>query len=235
MKKIGLFSMLIILSGCTWLFEPYQLKKPQDISASDGTKTDYVRIEWSEVINAEYYEIYQAESEDGDYILIGNTESPPYDDISISARMGQAHYYKVSASSYTGDEKSRLSESDRGYCLVPQDDYEPNNSIADAQYITSDTSYQATIHSSSDIDYYEIWISTSPGNLYYDLWSIPIGCDYDIELLNSSGNVLTGSYTRGDNSEWGNYSISSTGTYYIRIISYSGSHPVDTYSLEYGY
>ncbi len=100
---------------------------------------------------------------------------------------------------------------------------EPNDSMATADLITSERLMRGSFPSISDnYDYYQI--SIAGGNsIYVQLSSIPTGCDYDLELYDSGGTSLAASVNSSDVGEWISYNITSTGTYYIRVLRYSGS------------
>ena len=72
------------------------LLPPKNISVSNGTYNNKVRIIWSYVINASSYKIYRATSPNGTYSLLSNSSSPPpYND--TSASLGVTYYYKIKA------------------------------------------------------------------------------------------------------------------------------------------
>lgn len=100
---------------------------------------------------------------------------------------------------------------------------EDNNTIATADTITSERVMQGQFTSTSDnSDYYKTYISSGT-NIYVQLSSIPGGCDYDLYLQNSSGTTLSQSNNGADKGEWLEYSISSSGYYYLKVARYSGT------------
>lgn len=48
--------------------------------------------------------------------------------------------------------------------------------------------------------------------------------DYDIQILNSSGGVVTGSYAGGGSPEQSYFTVSTAGYYYIKIYGYNGAY-----------
>ena len=91
--------------------EPVIPDTPSGVSASDGTYDDRVRVNWNPVPGAANYEIWRATSQGGSYSQIGETNSPPYDDTTVS--VGTTYWYRVKACSAAGC--SPLSAPDSGY------------------------------------------------------------------------------------------------------------------------
>ncbi|MFC1478942.1 kelch repeat-containing protein, partial [Candidatus Margulisiibacteriota bacterium] len=91
------------------------LSAPDDVSATDGTYSDKVRISWAAVSDAEKYYVYRAYSTDSTYYsLLSYTTSTSYDDTSVTA--GETYYYKVKAWNNSG--YSEYSSADSGYAQV---------------------------------------------------------------------------------------------------------------------
>jgi fibronectin type 3 domain-containing protein len=86
------------------------LAAPGGVIATDGTYTDRVEIEWSEVEGAHHYIVLRSTSADSGYsALAGEPTDPEYTDSTGAA--GTDYYYKVKA--VNGDNESPLS----GYAL----------------------------------------------------------------------------------------------------------------------
>jgi len=68
---------------------------PKKVSASDGIYMDKVVIRWNDVVGAESYDVYRAESEVGDYTYLDNTTNTMYAD--TTAARGTTYYYKINA------------------------------------------------------------------------------------------------------------------------------------------
>lgn len=108
-----------------------------------------------------------------------------------------------------------------GGSTTGQDNYEPNNSMAAAYGpITSGTTYNSFIYSSSDVDYYYFNI-TSTGNINVTLSNL--AGDYDLYLYNSSGTLLKKSEKGSTTNESIAYTATATGKYYIRVVGYGGA------------
>ena len=128
------------------------------------------------------------------------------------------------------------------------DPYEPNNSINeyDSPYFSYGydytylftyydcTLYAATIHSTSDEDWFDFSIITggAGGHVQLMLTSVPSGCDYDIELY-KDGTKVGGSYNSSNASETYDHYPSGTGMgqYKVRVYSASGSNGSSPYQL----
>jgi len=73
---------------------------PTNVSASDGTYTDKVRITWSASSGATSYDVYRATSSGGTKTKIGTPSTTLYDD--TSASVGTTYYYWVTAKNTWG-------------------------------------------------------------------------------------------------------------------------------------
>lgn len=104
------------------------------------------------------------------------------------------------------------------------DPYEPNDSTSTAYAITSGTTYNAYIYSTTDVDYYKFSKTTS-GTITVSLTNLP--GDYDLYLLNSAGTIVAYSENAGTTSESISYSA-STGTYYVEVVGYNGAYSKTT-------
>jgi len=115
--------------------------------------------------------------------------------------------------------------------ITPTDDnYEPNNSFETARSISTYGSIDATIHKSTDVDYYVVNCSSN-GVLDITLSNIPYGCDYRFVVYDSYRNQIAETATSGN----GNKSLSvaiSYGKYFLKIYSRSGSNETTKYRLK---
>lgn len=109
------------------------------------------------------------------------------------------------------------------------DQYEINDTIAKATAISIGSTYYATIHNTSDVDYYKL-TNYSGGVLTINLSNIPSGTNYNLELYNSSNTRVASSLNSGTTAETITYSASA-GTYYIKVLSASGANWQSTYKL----
>ncbi len=129
---------------------------------------------------------------------------------------------------------------DDGYTAVgiggtsTSDTYEPNNTLSAAYGpLTSGTTYNSYIWSSSDVDYYK-FDTTSTGTIAVSLTNLP--GDYDVYLYNASGTQLARSINGGTTNESISYSATSTGTFYVKVIGYNGASSTTTaYALNVTY
>lgn len=98
---------------------------PANVSATDGTYTDKVRVSWDEVVgDTIQYHIYRSDSELGTYTLIAqNITDLYYDDDTVSP--GVTYWYKVKSTAT--DVYSEYSSADSGYA---QGEDPPGNSFA---------------------------------------------------------------------------------------------------------
>lgn len=104
-------------------------------------------------------------------------------------------------------------------CLMAE--VEPNNAESSASTgLCSNTNIAGSMSSSSDVDWYKFVVST-PGTVNISL-SHGTSVDFDWYFYATTGTPLTFK-TTSSNPETGSYSVTTTGTYFIKIISYSGS------------
>ncbi|HRS14590.1 MAG TPA: hypothetical protein P5259_06350 [Candidatus Bipolaricaulis sp.] len=82
-----------------------------NVSATDGTYTDRVRVTWTAVTGAANYEVHRAESEDGTYTRRATVTGASYDDTGVT--QGTTYWYKVTACNTAGC--SAFSVPDSGY------------------------------------------------------------------------------------------------------------------------
>lgn len=109
------------------------------------------------------------------------------------------------------------------------DNYEPNDSMSTAYSIESGANYKSHISSSSDVDYYKIYVPKSK-TLNVTLSNLPK--DYDLYLYNANGSKLKSS-TRGSTySESVSYKTSSAGYYYIKVVGYRSYSTTSPYTLK---
>lgn len=108
------------------------------------------------------------------------------------------------------------------YAAYAQDGYEANNLPSAATSISSNALItSANLNTMSDVDYFKFTLSAE-SNVTISLSNIPSGCDYDLKIYDSA-NVQKGTSTYGGNaSEYISLTL-STGTYYIKVYSYSGA------------
>lgn len=115
-----------------------------------------------------------------------------------------------------------------------QDTYEPNNTLSTAYGpLTSGTIYNSYIYSSTDVDYY--YFSTSKaGSITVSLTNIPK--DYDLYLLNSSGNIVARSENGRTTSESITYNAKSADKFYVKVVGYNGANSrTGAYALKVVY
>lgn len=109
------------------------------------------------------------------------------------------------------------------------DQYEINDTPANATAISVGSTCNATIHKESDVDYYKL--TNYPGGvLTINLSNIPSGTNYNLELYNSSNTRVEYSLNSGTTDEVINYNANA-GTYYIKVFSASGANSKSSYKL----
>lgn len=84
---------------------------PSNLLATDGSFTDKIRITWNGGASVEYYNVYRADSETGEFVFIARSAADTYDDVSLPDTA--IYWYKVTAHNSFGD--SEYSGADSGY------------------------------------------------------------------------------------------------------------------------
>ena len=107
--------------------------------------------------------------------------------------------------------------------------FEPNETLATAAAITSGVTNSAAITTTTDIDYFKI-TTTATSNITYNLVG-PTGVDYDLYVYNSAGTQI-GSGAGSTATETVSLSSQAAGTYYIKVIGYSGANSATCYTIK---
>jgi serine protease Do len=108
--------------------------------------------------------------------------------------------------------------------------FEPNETIEEASGpLLSGRVYQAYISSEEDVDVYYIDVDTRDP-IIVDLSGINWRSDYDLYLVDSAGEILDYSWGTTDR-EGIEYQPTTTGTYYIAVVTYGGHSVSEPYSL----
>jgi DNA/RNA endonuclease G (NUC1) len=107
---------------------------------------------------------------------------------------------------------------------------EPNNSTASANVITAVPATQTgLISATTDVDFFSL-SATSTQTIALGL-TMPAGVNYDLVLMNSAGTAVASSANAAGVSESISYNSSTNETYYIEVLSTSGSSTTTVYSL----
>lgn len=107
--------------------------------------------------------------------------------------------------------------------------FEPNETQAAAAAISSGVTNSAAITTSTDVDYFKI-TTTATSNIVYNLVG-PSGVDYDLYVYNSAGTQI-GSSTGTTATETVTLNSQAAGTYYIKVIGYSGANSATCYTIK---
>lgn len=111
-------------NGEGWLLPP-----PSKVDAWKGKSTDTIQVSWQSVENAQNYDIYRGEKENGTGMekigsVRGNQNT--YDNVLLSSEQGVEFYYKVMAVTAAGNQ-SVLSSIAMGYSLTQGAPTAPDN------------------------------------------------------------------------------------------------------------
>lgn len=123
---IALGALALLSSGCALfdLLRPVPVTPPEappsQVTATQGELEQAVRISWEQVKGAEFYRVFRAMAEEGEYELIGSTDSTSFLDQASESRplaMGTLYWYRVRACNAAGC--SEPSEPVSGYAGYP--------------------------------------------------------------------------------------------------------------------
>ncbi len=168
---------------------------PTDVSASDGTYTDKVRVTWNSV-SARFYTVYRTASAVGSKQTLGSILGTTYND--TSAVVGTIYYYFVTASNHGGT--SGFSPPDTGSRAYiaqapssPTDVYASTGTYTDKvrvmwNSVSGATDY--TVHRATSALGSKQTLGSTSGTTYYDDTSAVGGTTYYyfVTASNSSGN-----------------------------------------------
>ncbi|MBC8044050.1 MAG: DNA/RNA non-specific endonuclease [Rhizobacter sp.] len=147
-----------------------------------------------------------------------NTSSPVGDNTAASSAATEFKNGKEKTV-FSGTQKQAASNT---VAAVTMSETEYNTTTSTANNIPSfPATVTGVIYNSSDVDHYGF--SVSAGQAISLGMTVPSGKDYDVYLLNSSGSQVAYSENGTSASEAINYTASSAGTYYIKVIGYNGA------------
>jgi len=107
---------------------------------------------------------------------------------------------------------------------------ESNGSIASANTVGSNTTITGTMGNSTDKDYFKVALAASQ-SLKVDMTG-PVGKDYDLYLVDASGNILASSEGNTSTESVTYKNGTSARTVYIEVVAYSGSSTTLQYTLK---
>ena len=112
--------------------------------------------------------------------------------------------------------------------------YEPNENWYQSRNIAVGQTVQAPICDTNDRDWFYV---TAPGSgrLVLDVWNIPAGRDYDVELYHGPSGYVGGSYAGSNSSERYEFQVIGGQEYDAKVYSYSGYSTTSPYSLRFQY
>jgi len=97
---IVLIGLLGAIAGCSFLGQGFLPAVPTNLTATQGTFVDRVRLAWEPVPDVSGYEIWRSSTADGTYARVGLTALPGYDDMAVNP--GSTYWYKVRACNRAG-------------------------------------------------------------------------------------------------------------------------------------
>jgi len=112
------------------------------------------------------------------------------------------------------------------------DSFEPNNSSVQATSMAGKSGIKGTLHEQADQDWYSFKPTFYTQYVNVNLSSLPEGTDYQVKLYDDQLKLLATSITTGAHSrQIGRAQVAKDQTYYLQVVSLSGSHKSDTYEI----
>ncbi len=122
------------------------LRKPKNISATEGDYDDKIIINWEPVEGAAKFNIFKWDEDDKDWIPIGETDTNSFEDTDITKSSG---YYMVSAvNEFT---TSELSDSVFGYTSEYGKEIEAEEIVYDDEEYFDDTEFEDTDYKDEEL------------------------------------------------------------------------------------
>ncbi len=111
--------------------EEQTIDAPTGLTASDGTYTDKIVLDWDDVTGADKYYVFQSDSETGSYGSIGNVSNSSAEVTGVTP--GETYWYKIKAYSDAAG-YSDYSNADSGYADVTSIDAPTGLTASDGTY-----------------------------------------------------------------------------------------------------
>ena len=184
------------------------------------TSSSTINITLSNIPSNCDYDLYLYNSA---YTMCANSTLGGNSNESISFYGVPGVYYML-VSPYSGSSTNNYSILVSTTSSFQPDSYESNNTISTSTLINAPASLNATIHNTSDVDFYRFSISDSR-NVTLRLTNITANCDYDLQLLTPSGAVIASSTNGGSSIETIGTTLTS-GVYIIKVYSHTGTSSV---------
>lgn len=201
---------------------------PSGLSSSAVT-TSSATVSWTAVSGATSYDVDYKLNSSGTWInaatattslsasLSGLTSASLYDwRVRTNCSSGSSAYTQAQFTTLTAG---------GGGCGTA---FEPNETQAAAATISAGVANSAAITTATDVDYFKV-VTTGTSNNVFDLAG-PSGVDYDLVIYNSAGTQI-GTSTSATATESVSLTSQAAGTYYIKVIGYSGANSATCYTI----
>jgi hypothetical protein len=222
----GRFDLAYTAALSRWLNDssgPTIPSAPSNVSASDGTYSDKIRVTWSAATGATAYEVWRGTSSSSSSAtrIAGDVTSTTYDD--ASAIRGTTYYYWVKAKNAAGT--SGFSASNSGYRSSS------SNDSAFTELAVNGATLTGNIATGGEVDWYQFRV-TSSGNYTIETWAGTLSDNY-MELYgpNSQNALLVSDDDSGVGLAAKITRSLAAGTYYVKVRAYSSTR-TGTYSIK---
>ena len=200
-----------------------------DLEISSYDDSDYFRVyaDAGDTITADIFfdddngDIDLALYDEDEYYLDGSASVS--DDESVSYTVSESGYYYVEVYPWSGAPNSYdIDVTTNGTGTVDGDSLEPNDDLSSATELGNGGSYDdLEVSTEDDSDYFRVY-ADSGDTIQADIFFDDDEGDVDLEIQDSDGYYLEGSYSVSDD-ESATYTVSESGYYYVEVYSFSGA------------
>ncbi|MBP9790491.1 MAG: fibronectin type III domain-containing protein [Bacteroidia bacterium] len=188
---------------------------PTSLTASNITSTT-ATVSWGAVASALTYNVEYKLNSSGTWIVASSSNATTtYNFTGLTA--GLLYDYRIRSNCASGNSSYAQAQFTTSPICISA--YEPNESLAAAVLVTTNTNISAGINTSTDIDYYKV-VTTVPSNFSVVLSNLPN--DYDLYVYTSAGTLLGYGANGSTLSETVNLTNLPAGTYIFKVFGFGG-------------
>lgn len=196
---------------------------------SSAITTNSVTLSWGGVASALTYNVEYKLNTSATWIVASSSNATTsYNLTGLTA--GSLYDYRIRSNCSGGNSSYAQAQfTTSSACVVA---YEPNESLAAAVLVTTNTPVSAGINTSTDLDYYKV-VTTTYSNFNVTLTNLP--ADYDLYMYSSTGTTLAYSAFGSTTSETITLNNVAPGTYVFKVFGYGGVFNTNVcYNLNIG-
>jgi hypothetical protein len=186
---------------------------------SSGITTSSATVSWGAVSGANNYDVDYKTTASSTWTnaATGTTSTS----VNISGLSASTTYdWRVRANCSSGSSTYATAQFTTGTVSGCTGNFEPNETLAAAATVATNTAHSAAITTTTDKDWFKFTLSGT-NNLNITLTNLP--GDYDLIFYNSAGTEISRSENGGTTSETINTTNTAAGTYYVQVFGYNGA------------